>query len=428
MKMLLEPTMSEQDPMDINERRKYIHKMWGRYREAGRVEKGKLLDEMGQVTGMHRKTLIRLLNGQLSRKKRSRQRGRVYGVEVDDAIRVIARSLDYPCSERLQPNLAWMADHLKTHQELVIRPETRALLDKVSVSTLKRILKRVGRSQPKLAYRQPRRPQSNTLRKQYPMNRIAWDVEEAGSFEVDLVHHCGEIANGEYIHTLQMVDVTSGWSEITAIYGRSSRVMQNGFDFLLKRLPFPVRELHPDNGAEFFNHPMIRFWKQRLPNIEISRSRPYQKNDNRFVEENNASLIRAYVGHGRFDTQLHLAILRTLYDKLWLYHNFFLPVLRLQSKQFISPMKYRRQFDQARPPFGRLKELHALPPAVLPVLEALRANNSPLRLRDEIGQLIDELLNLPVLGRSETVNVFETLLKEVDSSVTLSFEPTMSVR
>jgi hypothetical protein len=428
MKMLLEPTMSEQDPMDINERRKYIHKMWGRYREAGRIEKGKLLDEMGQVTGMHRKALIRLLNGQLSRKKRTRQRGRTYGVDVDDAIRVIARSLDYPCSERLQPNLVWMADHLKAQRELVIRPETRVLLDKVSVSTLKRILKRVGRSQPKLAYRQPRRPQSNTLRKQYPMSRIAWDVEEAGCFEVDMVHHCGEIANGEYIHTLQMVDVTTGWSEITAIFGRSSRVVQDGFDFLLKRLPFPVRELHPDNGAEFFNHPMIRFWKQRLPHIQISRSRPYQKNDNRFVEENNSSLIRAYVGHGRFDTQLHLAVLRTLYDKLWLYHNFFLPVLRLQTKQSIGPMKYRRQFDQAKPPFDRLKELHALPPAVVPDLEALRAHTNPLWLREEIGQLIDQLLDLPVLGQSETVNVFETLMKEVDSSVTLSFEPTMTVR
>jgi len=420
--------MSEQDPMDINERRKYIHKMWGRYREAGRAGKGKLLDEMEQVTGMHRKALIRLLNGQLSRKKRAHQRGRTYGVDVDDAIRVIARSLDYPCSERLQPNLGWMADHLKAQRELVIGPETRVLLDKVSVSTLKRILKRVGRSQPKLAYRQPRRPQSNTLRKQYPMSRIAWDVEEAGCFEVDLVHHCGEIANGEYIHTLQIVDVATGWSEITAIFGRSNRVVQDGFDFLLKRLPFPVRELHPDNGAEFFNHPMIRFWKQRLPHIQISRNRPYQKNDNRFVEENNSSLVRAYVGHGRLDTPLHLAVLRALYDKLWLYHNFFLPVLRLQTKQYISPMKYRRQFDQAKPPFDRLKELHALPPAVVPDLEALRANTNPLLLREEIGQLIDQLLDLPALARSETVNVFETLMKEVDSSVTLSFEPTMTVR
>ena len=145
--------MTEQDPMDINERRKYIYKIWGRYRRAGRLEKGKLLDEMEQVTGMRRKALMRLLNGRLSRKKRSRQRGRTYGVEVDDAIRLITRSLDYPCGERLQPNLVWMADHLKTHRELAIRPETRALLDKVSVSNLKRILKWVGCSQPKLAYR-----------------------------------------------------------------------------------------------------------------------------------------------------------------------------------------------------------------------------------------------------------------------------------
>ncbi len=420
--------MTEQDPMNIDERRKYIHKMWGRYREAGRVEKGKLLDEMEQVTGMHRKTLIRLLNGQLSRKKRSRQRGRTYGVEVDDAIRVIARSMDYACGERLQPNLVWLADHLQAHRELVIRPETRALLAQVSVSTLKRILKRVGRSQPKLAYRQPRRPQSNTLRKDYPMRRIAWDVEAAGCFEVDLVHHCGEIANGEYIHTLQILDVASGWSEITAIYGRSYRVVQDGFNFLLRRLPFSVRELHPDNGGEFFNHSLIRFFKQRLPHIEISRSRPYQKNDNRFVEENNSSLIRAYVGHGRFDTQLHLAILRSLYGRLWLYHNFFLPVLRLKTKQYISPMKYRRQFDQAKPPFDRLKELQALSPVVIHDLEALRVRTSPLRLREEIGQLIDQLLDLPVLGKSETVNVFKTLLKEEDSSATLSFEPTMTVR
>ena len=260
------------------------------------------------------------------------------------------------------------------------------------------------------------------------MGKIAWDVEEAGCFEVDLVHHCGEIANVEYVHTLQMVDVATGWSEINAIFGRSNRVVQDGFDFLLKRLPFSVCEFHPDNGTEFFNRPMIQFWKQRLLHIQISRSRPYQKNDNRFVEENNSSLIRAYVGHGRFDTQLHLAILRTLYEKLWLYHNFFLPVLRLQAKQYISPMKYRRQFDQAKPPFDRLKELRVLPSAVIHDLEALRARTSPLLLRDQIGQLIDQLLDSPVPGQSETVDVFKTLLKEADSPVTLSVEPMVVVQ
>lgn len=420
--------MSEQEPMNIDERRKYIHKMWGRYRDAKKAEKGKLLNEIEHVTGMHRKAIIRLLNGQLSRKKRNRQRGKTYGVDVDDAIRVIARCLDYPCAERLQPNLVWMADQLKAHKELAIGEESREKLGIISVTTLKRILKRVGRSQPKLAYRQPKRPQSNTLRKNYPMGKIAWDVEEAGCFEVDLVHHCGETGNGEYIHTLQMVDVATGWSEIAAIYGRCNRVVQDGFEYLLQRLPFPVCEIHPDNGAEFFNRPLIRYWKNNLPDLHISRSRPYQKNDNRFVEENNSSLVRAYIGHGRFDTQAHLIVLRQLYEKLWLYHNFFQPVMRLKAKHYINPLKYRRQFDLAKPPLERLIEKHILSPGVQQKLEALRKLTNPITLHSQIDSLISQLLELPVLEKTETVNIFETLIKEADSSVTLSVEPTMSFR
>ena len=78
--------MSETEPMDIDERRKYIHKMWGRYRTSNKSEKGRLLDEIEAVTGMHRKAILRLLNGRLSRKKRSRERGPVYGVEVSHAV------------------------------------------------------------------------------------------------------------------------------------------------------------------------------------------------------------------------------------------------------------------------------------------------------------------------------------------------------
>jgi hypothetical protein len=145
--------MIETERMTINERREYIYKMWGRYREAPKGEKAKLLDEIEVVTGMHRKSIIRILKGRLSRKKRERERGRAYGAEVDDAIRVIAKSIDYPCGERLYPNLEWMAQHLPAHHELVISGETLKKLRQISLSTLKRILKRVGRSEPKLAYR-----------------------------------------------------------------------------------------------------------------------------------------------------------------------------------------------------------------------------------------------------------------------------------
>ncbi len=406
--------MSETDPMNVDERRKYFHKMWDRYRKASKKEKTRLLDEMGAVTGMHRKSILRTLNGQLSRKKRKRERGRVYGVDIDDAIRVIARSLDYPCAERLQPNLGWMAHQLSIHGEIRPQPETLEKLGRVSTSTVKRILKRVGRSEPKIAYQKPKRNPSNSLRKPYPMSRIDWDIAEVGHLEVDLVHHCGESTYGEYIHGLQMVDVASGWCEIVPIFGRSTRSMADGFDYLLARLPFPALEIHPDNGSEFFNQFLLRYFQHKLPNLYLSRSRPFQKNDNRFVEENNHSLLRAYLGHDRFDTLAHLQILRPLYDQLWLYHNLFQPVMRLHAKEVITPLKFRRKFDPAKPPLDRLIELNCLDDASRKQLEGLRKITNPLCLREQINDRVDELSSLPTLGNSEAVNVFTTLIKEAD--------------
>lgn len=165
--------MSETDPMNVNERRKYIHKMWERYRKADKGEKTHLLDESEAVTGLHRKSIICMINGQLSRKRRTKERGKEYGADVDDAIRVIARSLDYPCAERLQPNLVWMAQQLSAHGAIRLQPMTLEKLGRVSISTVKRILKRVGRSEPKIASQKPKRPSSPRLRKSYPMSRIA---------------------------------------------------------------------------------------------------------------------------------------------------------------------------------------------------------------------------------------------------------------
>jgi len=213
-----------------------------------------------------------------------------------------------------------------------------------------------------------------------------------------------------------------------AVFGRSYRVMANGFDYALTRLPFAVQEIHPDNGAEFFNLNLLRYWQENIPNLHVSRSRPYQKNDNRFVEENNHSLIRAYIGYDRLDTQAQLKVLRQLYEKLWLYHNFFQPVMRLQEKEYVSPLQYRRKYDQAKTPFDRLKEKNILKESAQLHLEALRDQTNPMTLRNQIDELISHLLSLPALDQAETVNVFDTLIQEADTSVTLSFEPTMPFR
>jgi IS30 family transposase len=104
------------------------------------------------------------------------------------------------------------------------------------------------------------------------MRRIPWNEQEPGHFEADLVHHCGLSASGEYVSTVQLVDVATGWSERAAVLGRSYLVMEDAFQRILARLPFPILEIHPDNGSEFFNHHMLRFWNKTIPGVQLSRS------------------------------------------------------------------------------------------------------------------------------------------------------------
>jgi collagenase-like PrtC family protease len=88
-----------------------------------------------------------------------------------------------------------------------------------------------------------------------------------------------------------MVDIATSWVEPVAVLGRSYLVMQDAFLVILERIPFPILELHPDNDAAFFNAHLLRFWQERIPALTLSRSRPYHKNDNRFVEQRNGFLI-----------------------------------------------------------------------------------------------------------------------------------------
>jgi len=143
---------------------------------------------------------------------------------------------------------------------------------------------------------------ANQLTKGVPMGRIPWDIQEPGHFEVDLLHHGGERSALEYAHTVQLIDVATGWSERLAILGRGQTAMEAAFGHILERFPFPIQELHRDLGSEFFNVHLVRFWKEKVSGVKLSRSRPYQKNDNRMVEQKNDSLVRKSVGHLRFDT------------------------------------------------------------------------------------------------------------------------------
>ena len=405
--------MSHNEDMTINERRKYLRTMKKRYVKANRKTKGRLLDEMEAVTGLDRKTLIRLMNGSLRRKRRSAQRGKTYGPQVDDALRIIHESYDYICAERLTPNLVRMARHLAAHGELEAAPVLLDQLGRISISTGERRLSRIRQDQPRLPRPKPK-PRSKLLRG-IPMRRLPWTILEPGHLETDLVHHCGASASGEYVCTLQMIDVATGWSERRAVLGRSYLVMEDAFRYILARLPFPVLEIHPDNGSEFFNHHMLRFWGDIVQGVTISRSRPFHKNDNPRVEQKNSTLVRAYLGYDRIDSVVQVLALNALYDKMWVYYNLFQPVMHLIEKEVIQedgqPARVKRHHDEARTPFDRLCQTDAILPEHREQLEGLRDAINPRRLRQEIYDAIEHLFALPGAVPGIVENVHLSLAK-----------------
>jgi hypothetical protein len=404
----------EMPKMTLDERRKYLKRVWPRYLKADRKGRGALLMEMEQVTGMHRKSITRLMRsahqGSLERRKHSTPRPPTYGKEVQAVVGVVWESLDYICAERLTPQLLTTARHLERFGELeqvgvVLSPQLEEQLASVSRATVQRMttkLRELGRIDAPLPRRGPERANrgGNSATRGVPMGRIPWQTQEVGHFEVDLVHHCGESTLGEYAHTLQMVDAATGWSERVAVLGKGQRAMQEGFRRIQGRVPFAIKELHPDNGPEFFNDHMVRFWGEEITGLLLSRSRPYHKNDNRWVEQKNDTLVRAYLGNGRLDTDQQVAALNELYDLMWVYYNLFQPVLHLTEKQYLEEDgKVRRKWDLARTPYERLKQSAALSAQEQQRLDRLYTQTNPRELRTEIYRRLSRLWKWQEQGR-----------------------------
>src|SRR5256884_5194087 len=204
--------MPTEDEMTLDERRKYLKRMKPRYLKAKRGERSAFLSEMEQVTGMHRKSLTRLLHAQsLDRKRRKAPRERSYGAEVEEVIVQVWESLDSICAERLTPVLLPMAQHLARFAIVKLSGEIEEQLQTISRATVSRILRRFRSRRRRLPQKGAER--ANQVTKGVPMGRLAWDLKEPGHFEVDLVYHSGERPTGEHGHTIQMWEVATGWCD-----------------------------------------------------------------------------------------------------------------------------------------------------------------------------------------------------------------------
>ena len=182
--------------------------------------------------------------------------------------------------------------------------------------------------------------------------------------------------------------------------GRGQRAMEAGFEHLISRLPFAIVELHPDNGSEFFNAHLVRYWKEKVVGVQLSRSRPYQKNDNRLVEQKNDTLVRQYFGDLRFDRPEQIEAMNALYEQMWIYYNLFQPVMHLIEKTAVGD-KVRRKWDQARTPFERLKATGKLSAEQEQRLQTLYDQTNPQHLREEIYQRLAQLWSQSMASATE---------------------------
>ncbi len=369
--------------MRIGERYKLAADLRDRYWAAARRERGQFLDAFCLATGYNRKYAIGMMRGR-RRKPRvlRRVRRKRYGKAFQSALAVLWEASGYICAERLQPFLGDLLTLLEAHGQLNPVPDTRALLMSASISTIERnlvVLRRLPHW-----HRRRLRP-ATRLQREVPVRVRSWcEQGRPGFVEMDLVSHSGPWPAGDWIYTLSATDLETGWSELVPVMTKGKREVLSGFARIRDQLPFPLLGVHVDNGFEFLNETLVGYCRQQ--GIELSRGRPFHKNDNPHVEQKNGYLVRRLVGNLRLDSADQLAWLDHLYTELLRpFNNCFQPVMH-KVGQLQRGEHLRRLHDTPKTPLQRLIETDAAEPHQIQNLVSLYTSVSPLTLKRSIDR------------------------------------------
>ena len=154
-------------------------------------------------------------------------------------------------------------------------------------------------------------------------------------------------------------------------------------------MPFKWVHIHPDNDSSFINWHLERYCKKE--GIKFTRSRPYKKNDNCFVEQKNSTHIRGVIGHLRYDTEKELEIINSLYrNELTLYKNFFQPVMKLKEK-IRDKGKVHRKYDTPKTPYQRIMESKHISQETKDKLTKIYLTLNPAQLKRGIDRKVHML-------------------------------------
>jgi hypothetical protein len=272
----------------------------GQYRGASKKEKSKILDQFIATTGYSRwyaRLMLRHEGRRIQtdkqtivvverKSRRRRRRARRYDEKVQTALVRLWRIMDYICGKRLQPLLPELLPVLERYNEFSCARETRAKLLRISAASIDRLLKPERRKY-ELRGRAGTKP-GTLLKKQIPIRTFAeWDEQRPGFVEIDLVAHDGGLAAGDYCQTLDLTDIATTWTETLAVRNKAQAWVFAALKEMRQKLPFSLLGIDSDNGSEFINKDLLEYCQKQK--LSFTRSRPYRKNDNCFVEQKNYS-------------------------------------------------------------------------------------------------------------------------------------------
>ena len=379
-------------------RREYVRHMQGRYGRVGsRSEKSRLLTEVSENLGCHRKHAARRLKGKIvSLDKPWRRREPVYPEKLIRILEQVWEAAQQPWAVRLKEALPLWLPWIERRWALTVQ-ERRQLLA-MSAATIERRLAGYRRKRSRKIYGKTK--PGRWLRQTIPIQTESWDVPEPGWLEVDSVSHSGSAAEGLWAYSVNQTDLFSGWVECRATLGKGAQEVLGALDEMRHAMPFELKGLDSDNGEEFVNQHLARYCEKN--GILRFRSRPYKKDDQAHIEQKNWTHVRKLIGYDRYDTQEAVDALNDLYRNEWrLFCNLYLPSVKLEKKIRVGS-RIKRIYGKAKTPLDRLLESDKGDRVKLNLLRQLREKLDPFELSATVDRKLARIWKLAAKARLQT--------------------------
>jgi hypothetical protein len=362
----------------------YLINLQVRYRKGDREVKSEILNEFCKTSGCHRKHAIRVLSQE---RKRTRKKGcgrkKIYRAErLLPSLKRLWLATEQMCGKRLKIAMPlWLPHYGEVYGKLEQDIESQLLA--MSAATIDRLLKPLRSNYPRrLGGTKP----GNLLRHQIPIKTGQWNESRPGFVEGDTVAHCGGSLLGNFVWSLTVTDIFSGWTENAATWNKGYAGVQEQIQLIEGRLPFPLLGWDSDNGGEFLNYHLLRYFQKRENPVQFTRSRPYHSGDNAHVEQKNWTHVRQLFGYYRFEDLRLVELMNDLYrNECSLLHNYFYPSVKLEDKVRIQS-KIKKKHRKPQTPYQRLMSCEFISEAEKQKLQQTFEGLNPFKLRLSMEQ------------------------------------------